>query len=99
MKAAILSVITFLCLFVNSVQAQPPQAIRYQAIARDAKGDPLAGTLLKVRAGIHDLSQNGTIVYQETQSATTNTFGLFNLSIGTGTVTSGVFTIVNIGPC
>jgi hypothetical protein len=97
MKTKLFLTITFLSLLLFNVQAQPPQKFRYQAIARDDAGNPLANTSLKVRSGIHDLTQTGVLVYQETQTITTNTFGLFNLSIGGGSVTSGVFTAINWG--
>src|ERR1035441_7125788 len=97
MKTKLILTIAFLCLLIFHVHAQPPQDFRYQAIARDASGNPFANTSLNVRAGIHDLSQTGTLVYQEIQSVTTNSFGLFNLSIGSGIVTNGGFTSISWG--
>jgi hypothetical protein len=77
--------------------AQAPQAFKYQAIARDASGNPLASASLSVRASVHDLSASGTVVYQETFSTTTNTFGLMTLEIGTGAPVIGTFSSIAWG--
>ncbi|HTF05927.1 MAG TPA: collagen-like protein, partial [Bacteroidia bacterium] len=74
--------------------AQTPQGIKYQAIARDVAGGALMNTSLIVRATIHDGSASGPVVYQETHAVTTNAFGLFSISIGQGTVVSGVFSAI-----
>jgi hypothetical protein len=68
----------------------PPQAINYQAVARDAGGN-LITTPLTVRISIRSGSASGPVVYQETHNATPNTYGLFNLSIGQGTPGTGSF--------
>ena len=76
-----------------TISAQP-QGINYQGVARDAGGQALLNQNIALRLSILDSSANGTPVYVETQNTTTNNSGLFNLSIGTGTIVSGVF--VNI---
>lgn len=68
----------------------PPQAINYQAVARDAGGN-LITTPLTVRMSLRQGSASGAVVYQETHNVTPNTYGLFNLSVGQGTVLSGSF--------
>ncbi len=80
--------LVFACLFVL---AQVPQTFPYQAVARDASGNLLANQNIALRFSILDGSSSGTVVYQETQTATTNALGLFNLNIGQGTVVSGTF--------
>ncbi|MES2703569.1 MAG: hypothetical protein V4649_13080 [Bacteroidota bacterium] len=80
-----------------SAYAQAPQRFNYQGIARNASGAPLAGATLKMRLTIHDISATGTTVYQETQTTTTNSYGLYNVSIGSGTVVSGAFSSVAWG--
>ena len=77
--------------------AQAPQAFKYQSIIRNAAGNPMASANVTVRATVHDGSAAGTVVYQETHAATTNQFGLINLSIGSGTVISGNFSTINWG--
>jgi hypothetical protein len=71
--------------------AQSPEAINYQAVARDGSGALLSSTPLTVRLGIYSGSGGATLVYEETHSVTTNQFGLFSLKIGQGTVASGTF--------
>jgi len=77
--------------------AQSPQAISYQAVARDSTGNLIASQNISVRFSIHDVSAGGTIVYQETQSPTTNILGLFNVNIGQGVVVVGTFSTINWG--
>ncbi len=77
--------------------AQAPQAFKYQAVARDNSGNPLANTNLPVRVTILDGSATGPVVYQETHASTSNQFGLLNLSIGNGTVTNGTFNTIAWG--
>jgi len=65
--------------------SQVPQALNYQAVARDAGGNPISTQTIGVEFIIHQGSSGGTIVYSETFSTSTNQFGLFTLSIGQGT--------------
>ncbi|MBP6730472.1 MAG: hypothetical protein KA149_00345 [Chitinophagales bacterium] len=79
-------------------QAQAPQKVNYQAVARDATGVVLQNTPLKARYTVRDGSATGTIVYQETHSAlTTNQFGLFTVAIGSGIINSGSFSSIAWG--
>jgi uncharacterized protein (TIGR02145 family) len=65
--------------------AQIPQGFNYQAIARDASGNPLINTALPVTITIQSDSLGGTIFWEELHSSvTTNSFGLFSLVIGKG---------------
>ncbi len=68
---------------------QAPSLFKYQSIARNSSGVILPNASIGIRLSIHDLSPSGTIVYQETHTATTNDFGLFNLNIGGGSTVSG----------
>lgn len=92
MKKLILLILVINCQFsiVNSF-AQTPQAIPYQAVARDNTGSPLSSQNISLRFSIHDSTAAGTLVHQETQIATTNALGLFTANIGQGTVVSGTF--------
>ncbi|MDX2001625.1 MAG: hypothetical protein SFW35_04295, partial [Chitinophagales bacterium] len=45
--------------------AQMPQAIKYQAVARDASGQILSNQNVSVRVSIIDSSAAGTIAYAE----------------------------------
>ncbi|MBL7942984.1 MAG: hypothetical protein JNM00_09470, partial [Flavobacteriales bacterium] len=75
--------------------AQAPQGFNYQAVIRDGGGEIIANDLVSVRFTLHQADANGTTVYQETHTPTTNEFGLVNLVIGQGLVNSGIFTDIN----
>jgi hypothetical protein len=77
--------------------AQVPQGISYQAIALNASGTPVVSSNVRVKLSVLDISATGSVVYSETQLKTTNPQGLFNLTIGQGTVVSGVFASINWG--
>jgi hypothetical protein len=81
----------------SSMYAQSPQAIPYQAIARDVNGSLLANQNIALQFSIHDGNATGPVVYQETQSVTTNTLGLFSVNLGQGTPVSGTLATVNWG--
>jgi len=68
-----------------------PQGINYQGVARDASGNALLNQSISIRLSVLDSSATGQATYTETHSTTTNNTGLFNLTIGAGTVISGVF--------
>jgi len=77
--------------------AQTPQAIKYQAVARDGAGNVLADKAVTFRISFLQGSIGGSTVYIETHSKTTNTFGLVDLEIGHGTPVSGSFAGINWG--
>lgn len=68
--------------------------LNYQAVARDASGNPILSSTVSLRFTIHSVAAGGPVEYQETQSATTNQFGLFSVKIGTGSVVSGTFALI-----
>lgn len=74
-----------------STYAQAPQKFNYQAIARNTAGVELANQNIGIKLSILDGSLNGAIVYVETHTTNTNTFGLFTLQVGAGTVLNGNF--------
>ena len=92
----LLLLLTTLTLSFRS-SAQAPQAIPYQAVARDNSGAALANQTINLQLSIHDVFTNGIIVYQETQTTTTNSFGLFTLNIGQGTPILGTLAGINWG--
>lgn len=98
MKKLIVIVAAFAMLGLTaSSYAQTPQAIKYQAIARNSSGDILTNQNVSFRISILQGNEQGAVVYQETQPATTNQFGLANLSIGQGNVVSGIFDSIKWG--
>jgi uncharacterized protein YjdB len=86
-----------LVLFVGCMNAiaQAPQAIPYQAVARNSSGAILASTNISVRFSIRDSVATGTIKYRETHSVTTTPQGLFTANVGGGTPVTGTFSNIN----
>ena len=77
--------------------AQAPSLMNYQGVARSAAGSPLASQPIGMRLTIHDATASGPVVFQETQTTTTNAFGLYNVAIGGGTPGTGTIAGVNWG--
>jgi len=75
--------------------AQSPQGFNYQAVARDANGAILPNQSISLRFTLLQGSISGTAVYSETQSATTNDYGLAGLVIGNGIVLGGSFSAID----
>lgn len=94
MKSKLLIVLLLLATTFFIGTAQVPRGFNYQAIARNATGNPLpAGTALQVRLTIQSLSTGGTIFWKELHSSvTTNNFGLFTLVVGNGSRLDGAAT-------
>ena len=65
--------------------SQVPQGVGYQGVATDASGIELVNQAISIRASVLSGSATGTIEWQETHNTSTDTFGLFTLSIGEGT--------------
>src|SRR5690606_38268057 len=82
--ALMLAIVSF-----TTLNAQTPQGINYQAVARTADGTPLADTALDVTIIIAQDAGLNTIDYSEVHSISTNRFGLFTLVIGEGTPVQG----------
>lgn len=79
----------------STVFSQAPQALNYQAIARNSDGSIVPAESVKVRFSVLEANATGNIVYQETHQLITNKFGLFTASIGKGLVGVGSFTRIN----
>ena len=64
--------LTTLTLLISAILfAQAPALIPYQAIARNAAGEPMANSTLNARFTIHDGTATGTNVWQELQTVST----------------------------
>lgn len=81
-------------LFTFTTFAQAPQVINYQAVVRDAAGEIVKNKTVNFRLSILDGGITGTPQYIETQSKTTNQFGLVTFGIGQGTTVSGSMSAV-----
>jgi uncharacterized protein (TIGR02145 family) len=77
-----LTLTTLALLFSTLLFAQAPALIPYQAIARNAAGEPLASSTLIARFTIHDGTATGTNVWQELQTVSTSELGLFSVQLG-----------------
>lgn len=88
-KLYILSVCAML--FSIVIIAQAPQSFKYQAAVRDNSGMAIADQLVAFRISILQGSETGPVVYSETQSGTTNPYGLISFNIGSGGALSGTF--------
>ncbi len=64
------------------LNAQAPAFIPYQAIARNAAGEPLANSPLNARFIIHNGNATGIVIWQELQTVSTNALGLFTVQLG-----------------
>ena len=77
--------------------AQSPESMNYQAVIRNSSGTLIANQSVGIRIKILQGSANGSAVYNETFSPTTNTYGMVSLQIGTGSVVSGTFSSIDWG--
>lgn len=75
--------------------AQAPQKMSYQSVIRKTDGALVVNTLVGIKISILQGAANGTAVYVETQSTTTNANGLATLAIGGGTPVAGTFAGIN----
>ena len=81
--------LTILLLILSlTIMAQVPQGVGYQGVATDANGIELVNQSISIRASVLSDSTTGTIQWQEIHATSTDTFGLFTLTIGKGTSTS-----------
>ncbi len=76
-------ILTTIALLISAILfAQAPALIPYQAIARNAAGEPLASGTLNARFTIHDGTATGANVWQELQTVSTSVLGLFTAQLG-----------------
>jgi len=75
--------------------AQAPNNMSYQSIIRNASNNLLVNQAVGLKISILKGSTSGTVVYSETHQPTSNANGLISISIGSGTVQSGVFSTID----
>jgi hypothetical protein len=74
---------------------QAPQKMSYQAVIRNSNDSLLVSTPVGMRISLVQGTPTGTVVFSETQTATTNANGLVSLQIGMGTAVSGTFACID----
>lgn len=75
--------------------AQSPEGFNYQAVVRNTAGEVLSNQSVGIRMTLIQGSANGNVVYRETFTKTTNSFGLIDLIIGEGNATTGSFSTID----
>jgi hypothetical protein len=93
MRLLLLSI--FFIFMTLKISAQAPNGINYQGVARDSEGKAITSKKITLRISILKNSADGEAEYKETHEVTTNTFGLFTLVIGHGTVNTGSFNFIS----
>ena len=82
-KSIHLLIIALAHLLINSsIFAQAPQKMSYQAVIRNSNDSLLISTPVGMRISLVQGTPTGTVVFSETQTATTNANGLVSLQIG-----------------
>ena len=95
-KSTHLLIITLVCLLIGtSIFAQAPQKMSYQAVIRNTSGALVTSTSVGMKISILQGTLAGTVVYAETQNASTNANGLVSVEIGSGTIVAGNFAGIN----
>lgn len=79
----------------NSLTAQSPLKLSYQAVMRDATDHLLVNQSVRVKVSLLRNSASGTLVYSETHNVSSNANGLVTLQIGSGSVISGSMSSIN----
>jgi uncharacterized protein (TIGR02145 family) len=83
-------------IFLTYSFAIAQDGVNYQGAATDGNGDELTNQNISIRASVLSTTANGNLEWEETHSATTDQFGLFNVVIGQGTnTTNGATTLFN----
>lgn len=77
------------------MMAQTPYRISYQSIVRKADASLVVSGNVSFKFEVLQGEANGTVVYAETQTKSTNSVGFFSAQIGGGNVLSGSFSSID----
>ncbi len=91
------NILILVCILAMSatMKAQSPQALSFQALVRDASNQIVTNSSVGVQISVLQGAANGSSVYTETHSLTTNSNGILTTQIGTGNVVSGDFSTID----
>jgi hypothetical protein len=84
-------------LVIATINAQAPQGFNYQATVRNSSGELIINQNINFKFNIMLNSSTSVPVYSETHYVPTDDVGQVNLTIGTGTPTTGPFSSINWG--
>ena len=88
-SAMLIMFIALLTISSNSIFAQSPLKMSYQAVVRNSSNQLVTYQAVGMQISILQNSNTGTAVYVETINTSTNANGLVTVEIGTGTVITG----------
>ena len=74
--------------------AQSPALFNYQAVIRNAEGEILTNQMIDLRFEIIQGSENGSAVFSETHSTSSNHLGLVVVQVGNGEIESGSMSLI-----
>lgn len=87
--------LAIVALFTQSIFAQAPNKMNYQAVIRDASNALIVNQAVGMSISILQGSSSGTAVYSEVHTPTTNSNGLISIEIGDGLAVTGQFSTIN----
>ena len=79
---------------VTMLWAQAPQKMTYQAVVRNASNNLVTNHNVSVKITVLQGGENGTPIYMENHSTSTNANGLMTVEVGEGTVVNGNFATI-----
>jgi len=89
-------ILSIACMFsVIGLYAQVPQKMSYQAIVRNSNDQLVTNQSVGMQVSILQGSDEGTVVYSESHSLSTNINGLVSMEIGSGIAIVGDFSTID----
>jgi len=95
-KIIFIIVLQCLALFIHAQVSKVPDGILFQAIAKDASGNPAKGRTIFIKNAIIQSSITGAQVYVESHKVVASSDGVFTIIIGKGARSSGPASITSI---
>jgi len=93
----LINLILFVLLASFNIYSQVPEKLNYQAVVRNASGEIISNQSVDMRISIIDSIMGGDVLYRETQTKTTNDYGVVNIAIGDGASDMGDFSLIDWG--